>query len=84
MNRHSYSRKRLIYLEAAVPETLPKDDIGDRVIRALCITFSAMSWRGAFDAPSLLSLADDFEDYITGCDDDFSDADLVKRISGKK
>jgi hypothetical protein len=63
---------------------MPKDDTDARFVRALCITLASMSWRGAFTPDSLLSLADEFEDYILGRVTEYNDEDLCKRIAGKK
>lgn len=79
----TYAKHRRIYLEAAVPETpvTVKDDMGHRVIRLVSIVLASMAWRGDFDAPKLLALSGDFEDYVHG-DDDLNDADLVRLITG--
>lgn len=59
MNRHSYSRKRLIYLEAAVPET-PSELTGE-ITAALCLL---AAWQPDIDPTEQQSIARCFFD---GC-----------------
>lgn len=78
-------RKRVIYLEAAVPETLPpKDETGERVVRAMAICMASNCWRGKDkDFEGILGLSDEIYDYVFGNHDQADDADLIGAIRGK-
>lgn len=78
-------RKRLIYLEAAVPEIPPKDDTGERVVRAMAICMASSCWRGKDkDVEGILGLSDEIYDYVFGNHDQADDAELIGAIRGRK
>lgn len=82
----SRRQKRIIYLEAAVPETpvtSPADVFGLRLVRLASLVFAAVSWRREFDASGLMSLSADFEDYLLG-EDGLDNEAVLKLIMGAR
>lgn len=81
-----YRDRELIVVSVEAPVSEPSvNDREERLMMAIAIACASISFRGAaMDAEGMLSLADEYRDYIFGKTDNPPRADLTGTVKGKR